>query len=64
MKVNGAEVILREVVRLDMFLVEQGYNPAYVAVEMNGEVVLKSAYDQTILSDSDVIEVVRFVGGG
>ena len=35
-----------------------------IAVEVNEEIVPKSTYDQTILKDGDVVEVVSFVGGG
>jgi sulfur carrier protein len=68
MKVNGIDVAL-DVVRTDKmclreFLIAQGYNPGHVAVEHNGEVVPKSAFDQLLLSDSDILLIVRFVGGG
>jgi sulfur carrier protein len=35
-----------------------------VAVELNGLVVRRSDWPQTIVSDGDKIEVVHFVGGG
>lgn len=35
-----------------------------IAIERNGEIVFKSQYDNTILEDGDVLEVVSFVGGG
>ena len=35
-----------------------------IAVELNGEIVPKSRYAQTLLSDGDRIEVVGAVGGG
>ncbi len=35
-----------------------------VAVELNEEIVPKSAYGETILKDGDSAEIVRFVGGG
>lgn len=63
-KVNGTDIFLREPLSLADFLLEQQYNPNYVAVEVNGEVVSRAAYEQMILSDGDVLEIVRFVGGG
>ena len=41
-----------------------GYDPARIAVEINGEIVPKSAYDEKLFCDGDVVEVVSFVGGG
>ena len=49
---------------LAQYLETTTYNIKRIAVERNGEIVPKSAYDQTILQDADVMEIVRFVGGG
>ena len=38
--------------------------PRKIAVERNLEIVPKSRYAQTPLSDGDQIEIVQFVGGG
>ena len=46
------------------YLSEAGYDRRLVAVERNGEIVSKSAFDDVILRDGDTVEVVRFVGGG
>lgn len=35
-----------------------------IAVELNGEVVRRSLWEATTLSDGDRIEIVHFVGGG
>jgi len=35
-----------------------------VALERNGEIVSRAAWDETLLSDGDKIEIVHFVGGG
>ncbi|MDE6833060.1 MAG: sulfur carrier protein ThiS [Ruminococcus sp.] len=40
------------------------YNGKRVAVELNENIVPKSEYDSTVLSDGDKLEIVRFVGGG
>ena len=40
------------------------YNGKRVAVELNENIVPKTEYDSTILSDGDKLEIVRFVGGG
>ena len=46
------------------YLSERNYQPAYVAVECNEEIVPKAEYEKRILKDGDVVEVVSFVGGG
>ena len=38
--------------------------PARVACELNGAIVPRDAYAATVLRAGDVLEVVRFVGGG
>jgi sulfur carrier protein len=35
-----------------------------LAVELNGEIVPRSAYEKTALKDADKIEVVHAIGGG
>ena len=37
---------------------------ARIAVELNREVVRRSAWGDTVLHDEDRIEIVHFVGGG
>lgn len=64
MKVNGKNEPLLEPVFLSNYLENKGFNTGRIAVERNGEIVPKSAYDSTILSDADTLEIVHFVGGG
>lgn len=46
------------------YLAATSYSLERVAVERNGEIVPKAEYDETVLADGDVVEVVSFVGGG
>lgn len=39
-------------------------DPRGVAIERNRMIVMKSQWDQTILSEGDQLEFVQFVGGG
>ena len=41
-----------------------GFDAARVACELNGAIVPRDAYAATVLRAGDVLEVVRFVGGG
>lgn len=46
-------------------LVEQlGFNPKRLVAELNGEIVARDAYADTVLNDGDQVELVRIVGGG
>ena len=64
MRVNGKEVELKERLTLDKFLESNGYALTKVAVELNGKIVPRKEYTATILEDTDVLEIVCFVGGG
>ena len=46
------------------FLESLGINPRGVAVELNTDIVSRTAYETTILRDGDRMEIVHFVGGG
>ena len=41
-----------------------GFDATRVACELNGRIVGRDAYAVTVLEACDVLEVVRFVGGG
>ena len=49
---------------LARYLDDAGYDPARIAVEINGRIIPKNAYAETLLCDGDTVEVVSFVGGG
>ena len=63
LKVNGE---YREVSATTVFdlLTELGLHPQGTIVERNREIVEPSAYRDTNLSEGDVLELVRLVGGG
>ena len=46
------------------FLSTTNYDVKRIAVEKNGDIVPKAAYENTVLRDGDSVEVVSFVGGG
>lgn len=41
-----------------------GYKTTYIAVEINGGILKRGEYADTVLSDGDKLEIVCFVGGG
>lgn len=62
-KINGEDINANNALITD-FLSEKGYSPERVAVMVNGEILPKSEYAKTRISDNDEIEIVGFVGGG
>ena len=62
-KINGRDMDAAGRTLAD-WLASAGYDQKRVAVERNGDIVLKPQYRETVLRDGDVIEVVSFVGGG
>ena len=64
MRVNGKHVELKESLTVEKFLERNSYALSKVAVELNGKIVPRKEYAATILQDTDVLEIVCFVGGG
>lgn len=62
-KINGKDLDIAGKTLAD-FLASTNYDIKRIAVERNGEIVPKAAYNETVLNDEDTIEVVSFVGGG
>lgn len=46
------------------YLEAANFDTRRIVVELNGEIVPKAQYSETILKDGDCVEVVSFVGGG
>ena len=61
--ING-EKIEKEEIKISSYLEENKINPQRIAVELNGEILPKSKYGDTVLKDGDIVEIVNFVGGG
>ena len=62
-KING-ELLEKDGKTVTEMLADMEISGQRVAVEINEEIVPKAKYDETILTDGDRVEVVRFVGGG
>lgn len=62
-KVNGKQ---QDIAGKSMteYVLSAGYDIKRVAVELNGDILPKTKYDETILKEDDCIEIVSFVGGG
>ncbi len=64
LQVNGRRVELDGSTTLLAYLEKLGVGARAVAVELNGEILERSAYQDAKLDDGDVVEIVRMVGGG
>lgn len=66
MQVNGEifEFSSLETKNITGLLKSFDLSPDRVAIELNGDVVKKANYSATALSESDIVEIVYFVGGG
>lgn len=64
MIVNGEEKFIQSRIFVSDYLVGNKYNINAVVVEINGCIVPRNDYGKIMLSDSDVIEILAFIGGG
>ncbi|MEK6197532.1 MAG: sulfur carrier protein ThiS [Desulfobacterales bacterium] len=46
------------------FIRDMNLNPDTVVAECDGRIVKREEYDNLILSEENVLELIRFVGGG
>jgi thiamine biosynthesis protein ThiS len=64
LQVNGKRVELDGPIPLPAYIAHLGLDARAIAVERNGEILERSAFEETVLGDGDQVEIVRMVGGG
>ena len=64
LQVNGKQVELDGPTLLLDYLQQLGVNPRAVAVEHNGTIIERAAFEAVRLDSGDNVEIVRMVGGG
>ncbi len=64
MLLNGKNVRLNAACTVAEFLKMQNLRAELVAIELNGSIVPRAEFNTAVLTDSDEVEVVSFVGGG
>lgn len=64
LRINGKTVELERPTGLLAYLDQLDVNPRAVAVEHNGAIIERSAYEGVTLQEGDTVEIVRMVGGG
>ena len=62
-RINGKDVNAAGVT-VENYLRDNTYSQSRIALEINGEILPKSKYADTVLHDGDIVEIVSFVGGG
>jgi thiazole synthase/sulfur carrier protein len=64
LQVNGKSVELELPTPLMTYIAMLGVDPRAVAVEHNGTILERAAYESITLKEGDTVEIVRMVGGG
>ena len=63
--VNGKEIEFNTELTVNKLIVEQNVKmPDMVSVEVNGQILKRSDFDNTTLNDADKVEFLYFMGGG
>ena len=64
LQINGENLSFEAMPNVAALVAALGLDSRKVAVERNLEIVPRSAYGTTPLSDGDRVEIVAFIGGG
>jgi thiamine biosynthesis protein ThiS len=62
--INGEKRQFAESIPLTALVEQLGMQPERLAIELNGDIVPRPLWPQTLLHDRDRLEIVHFVGGG
>ena len=64
LEINGEAREVPERTNLHELLNHLSLAPERLAVELNGKVIRRPDWSDTLLNDGDQVEIVHFVGGG
>ncbi len=63
--VNGKETNISDGLAVSQLLVQENVKmPDMVSVELNGQILKRTKFEETILKDDDKVEFLYFMGGG
>ncbi|MBE6074087.1 sulfur carrier protein ThiS [Selenomonas caprae] len=63
--VNGEALEIEKSINVrELLVVAKADQPEYVTVQLNGEFVDHSGFDNTFVGDGDTVEFLYFMGGG
>ncbi|HOP75799.1 MAG TPA: sulfur carrier protein ThiS [Bacillota bacterium] len=63
-KVNGKTEALVQECSVKDFLAAKGLEATSVVIDLNGHIVKAQDWEETLLREGDVLEILRLVGGG
>ena len=61
---NGKPAVLEPGTSIQQLLVQRELVDRLVVVEINGSIVPRERFGETVFQPGDVVEIVHFVGGG
>ena len=61
---NGETKQILPKITLGTFIRDLDLNPVTIVAECNGRIIKKEEYDSLVLQEGNVLELIRFVGGG
>ena len=63
-RINGEDIILDGQASIAAVITTRKINPEAVMVEYNGAILPKENWGRVFLKETDILEIVSFVGGG
>ena len=63
-QINGRKTIIKENTTIFEVLKKFRIDEKKVAVELNGQILVKNKYKKKKIKKNDQIEIVQFIGGG
>ncbi len=63
--INGKETNIKGGLTVNQLLAQENVQmPDMVSVELNGQILKRTRFEETVLKDDDKVEFVYFMGGG
>jgi sulfur carrier protein len=63
--INGKETNITDGLTVNQLLVQENVQmPDMVSVELNGQILKRTRFEEAILKDNDKVEFLYFMGGG
>lgn len=63
--INGKETNINDGLTVNQLLAQENVQmPDMVSVELNGQILKKTKFEETVLKDEDKVEFLYFMGGG
>ncbi|AGF46641.1 thiamine biosynthesis ThiS [Candidatus Kinetoplastibacterium desouzaii TCC079E] len=63
-RINGKETEIQENITIHDAIIILKMENKKIAIELNGNIISKNKYHETILKNGDIMEIVSAIGGG